>query len=239
MMNCIIVDDQTIDADYLQSLCSECGFDVKGVFNKAIDAINYLTQQKVGVAFLDIDMPDINGLTLVKLLPKDLLIVFVSSHKQYAIDAFDVDAIDFLSKPVSIPRLMQTFTKAQLLLDLMATNGTDLPEKHEDFVILKIDGMYKKFMFDDINYIESMSNFVKIHTTEKIHISYGTASFFEEHLPSQLFIRIHRQYLINLTKVTAFSPHEAIVNGVKIPVGTAYRDGFMQQALKSGYIKTR
>lgn len=238
-MNCVIVDDQTIDADYLRALCKDCGFDVKGVFNKAIEAIDFLNTNKVSVVFLDIDMPDISGLELAKLLPNELLIVFVSSHKRYAIDAFDVDAIDFISKPVSLPRLMQTYTKARSLFEQATLTNQPHPVKQNDFVILKIDGMFKKFMFTDIVYIESMSNFVKIHTTDKVHVSYGTASFFEDHLSAHLFIRVHRQYLINLSKVSAFSTQEVILNGIKIPIGNAYRDGFLEQALKSGYIKTR
>lgn len=238
-MNCIILDDQSIDADYLHTLCNDCGIEVKGVFNRAIDAINFLNTNNVALAFLDIDMPDISGLDLAKLMPKGLLIVFVSSHKQYAIDAYDVDAMDFISKPVTLSRLIQTYSKAKALAQLVTSNNEDIQQKHDDFVILKIDGMFKKFMFSDINYIESMSNFVKIHTSEKISVSYGTASFFEDHLPEDLFMRVHRQFLINLNKVTAFSSNEAIINGIKIPIGNAYKETFMQQALKKGYIKTR
>ncbi len=235
-MKCVIVDDVSIDSKYLKELCGQAKLSVTGTFDDAVAALDFIKSNEVDIVFLDIDMPGITGLELATLIPEQVLVVFVSSHKEYAVNAFDISAFDFLSKPVKLSRLITSVQRAEEHLSNKNTGGG---KANQEGFILKLDGVYKRFQYDDILYLESMSNFMKIHTRDKVWVSYGTASFFEENLPALIFMRVHRQYIVNLRNMESFTSTELTINGKSIPVGAAYKEVFLQRALDKSYLKTR
>lgn len=220
---CIIVDDEPLARKLIAShlsrienleLVQECG--------TAIEAINFLHKKPVDLIFLDIQMPEVSGFDFIKTLKHSPAIILTTAHRDFAPEAFDLDVIDYILKPVSFERLLKAINK---FIDKQKNTfpQPQLTQEQENFIHLKSDRKIYNVPLDEIVYIESLDDYVKVHLTDKVIISRENISTLEGRLPSTQFVRIHRSFLIAMKKITSFSAEGIEVRGKEFPFGRAYK----------------
>lgn len=214
------MDDEDLALDvlelYLQRLS---GFQVSKRCNDVFEATEYLKCHPADVVFLDIQMPGINGMEWLKGLEYKPLVIFCTAFDQFALESYDVEAIDYLLKPFSFER----FEKSTLKLKEKLFGRASSAEK-EEFINIRSERKTFRIAVDDILYIHSLSNYYKIVTTNKKIIAYGSLASLEKEFPKERFIRIHRSYLVAKNKIQAFSGNVVVLPNGNLPVGRKYRD---------------
>ncbi len=219
----IIIDDEPIAIKVIQEHIDrfdniEC---VQG-FTKAVDAINILNNENIDLLFLDINMPGISGIEFLKSLSNPPKVIFTTAYRNFAIDAFDLNAIDYLVKPISFERFLKAINK--FLLQVKTNKQTENIEISEkDYIVLKADKKNYKIKFTDILFIESLDNYIKVHTINYTIVCYESLSNVEKEL-SKNFARIHRSYIINISKVDIFTSAYVQIGDRKITIGRNYKD---------------
>lgn len=221
---CIIIDDEPIAIKVIQEHIEkfeniEC---VKG-YTRAIDAIEILSKEKIDLLFLDINMPGISGIEFLKSLANPPKVIFTTAYRNFAVDAFELDAIDYLVKPISFQRFLKAISKFHSLVKIP---GETIQEKKEDkdYIILKSDKKNYKIQFKDILYIESLDNYIKVCTADFSIICYESLSGIEKELPEADFMRIHRSYIINYSKVDVFTSSFVEIAKRKFTIGRNFKD---------------
>ncbi len=232
--NFIIVDDNEIERDLLESYLLKLNtFNIVDSCENALQAVEILNNHKIDIVFSDIDMPDISGLELIKNLKNPPVFVFVTSYPEYALDSINVDALDFIVKPISLERLLKASNKIIEYLNLkqLATakeENFDLISN--DFFFIKDSKGHIKINFNDLVYIESLGDFSKLFTsTYQQHLILSNLKNLEKQLPLKMFKRVHRQYLINVNYIKEIAGNELLLSdNNKIPIGNAYKNDVMQ-----------
>jgi len=221
---CIIIDDEPIAIkvirDHLENFSNmEC---LRG-FTKAVDALEVLNKEDVDLLFLDINMPGISGVEFLKSLHSPPKVIFTTAYRNFAVDAFELDALDYLVKPISFERFLRAMNK---FFASMQQQEQHLPHQNQkrEYIILKADKKNHKISLDDILYIESLDNYIKVHTTESSIICYERLSSMEKELPGSDFIRIHRSYIINLNKVEVFTASYVEIGDMNFTIGRNYKE---------------
>lgn len=233
-IRCLIVDDEPLALDVLESyLTNDSELEMVGKAENALEAAEILRKNKVDIIFLDIHMPEIDGISFVRSLTNPPLIVFTTAYSEYAITGFELNAIDYLLKPISPERFEQAVNKAREYFNIRSQAPASNPEIEEDSIFIKANQKQQKVSFSNILYVEAFADYVKIFTPEKRLVTLQTMKNMEQKLPADLFCRIHRSFIVGLRHISAFSSTEVEVNGQKLPVGKNYREAFMK--LMSGY----
>lgn len=220
---CIIVDDEPIAIRVIRSHLSNFDeFEVVGECSNAIEAMKVLRTEKVDLLFLDIEMPVLTGLEMLRALPVAPEVIFTTAHRNYAVDAFDVKALDYLLKPISLDRFAQSINR---FLDLKRASDSP-PALLEDsgWLMLKVDKKNLRINLNEIDYIESLADYVIVHTAGKKLITKERISQLEEKLPDSDFLRVHRGYIVNRQKVTAWYGNTLELGAIKVPVGRLYKE---------------
>lgn len=187
----------------------------------AIEAYNQISTTPIDLLFLDIEMPDMSGIDLIKKLgTKKPLIVFTTAKKDYAVEAFELNVVDYLIKPVSQARLLQSVDKAQEALD---SNKEEVKIEEQGFVFVKDNGMLKRISIDDILFLEAMGDYVKVHTPQKFHVVHATLKSIEEKLPTSKFLRVHRSYIVAINKIDFIQEGTITIGKVTIPVADTHK----------------
>jgi DNA-binding LytR/AlgR family response regulator len=186
-----------------------------------MEAYNYLNSGQVDLMFLDIEMPGMTGIELTKKLGnKKSLIIFTTAKTDYAVEAFELNVVDYLVKPVSLSRFLQAVEKAKEAFD---SNKQEVKIEAQEFVFVKDNGILKKLNVDDILYLEAMGDYVKVHTAQKFHVLHSTLKSIEEKLPPNKFLRIHRSYIVSLQKIDFIQDGIINIGKANIPVAETYR----------------
>jgi DNA-binding LytR/AlgR family response regulator len=221
-MNCIIVDDNKIARATLQQLTSQINdLAVVGECDNAMDAYNLIQEQPVDLILLDIEMPGMSGLDLTRNLGNSRpLIIFTTSKKDYAAEAFDLNVADFIVKPVTPPRFLQAIEKAR---EILASRREEVSVREDEFIFIRDSNVVKRLKLDDILYAEAMGDYVKLHTPQRFFAVHSTLKGVEERLPASRFFRVHRSYVVALDKIDTVQNGVLIVNNKTIPVADAYR----------------
>ncbi|MEM8526676.1 MAG: LytTR family DNA-binding domain-containing protein [Bacteroidota bacterium] len=214
----IIVDDEPIARQIIQQYAAEDDrLEVVAKCKNALEAIRFLQQNEVDLIFLDINMPKLTGLEMLRTLNNPPMIIFTTAYREYAVEGFELAALDYLVKPFSFPRFLQAVNRA------VEKKGNSAKEEKPNFFFIKADGRNIKVFYDDILYIEAMSEYIRIHTKhQKITILQSLRSM-ETKLPSDQFLRIHRSYLIASDKIEAVEGNQVLIGAVKLPVSKSYR----------------
>lgn len=236
-IRCIIVDDEPLALGLLESYARKTPFlRLEGTFPDGVSALERLKQGDIDLAFLDIQMPDLNGLELARLLPKRTAVVFVTAYEQYAVEGFKVEATDYLLKPASYADFLTACERAQKRL---GTATADAEGEHENLFI-KADYKTIPVKLRDIRYIESVKDYVLIHLDPKGDsrhpgsrtphdiMSLQSMKSLAEFLPSPPFLRIHRSYIVNLNKIDCIERQRVIFGSEYLPVSDSYREAFEQ-----------
>jgi two-component system, LytTR family, response regulator LytT len=228
MMRCIAIDDEPLALKQLSGYIEKTPFlELAGTYDSAMKALGIVREGSIDLIYIDINMPDINGLDFVRSLDDPPMIVFVTAYSEYALEGFRVDAVDYLLKPIGYKDFLKSANKVNSWFE--SGKGTRRKsEKEEDFIFVKADYKILKISLGSIKYIESMSEYVRIHLTEgKPVMTLLSMKSLEEMLPSSIFMRVHRSYIVNLLLITVIDRGRIVFDGnVYIPVSEQYKPAF-------------
>ncbi len=221
---CIIVDDEPIAREILENhLRKVDSIEVVATCKNAIEAFNEINKNNIDLIFLDINMPEISGLSFAKSINKNIKIIFTTAYREYAIDGFDLKAVDYLLKPISFERLLQAVNKYLNENIIINTKKEELIHEKSGFIFVRSDRKMVKINFDNINYIESLGDYLKIHLQNKIIITRETITSIEAKLPKNDFLRIHRSFIISINKIESFTNESVDINKKAIPISRSYK----------------
>jgi len=230
IINCLIVDDEPIARDILENhLVKIEAVKIEGKCKNAIEAFNILNRKKIDLIFLDINMPGVSGLSLARSVSKDVKIIFTTAYREYAVDGFDLKAVDYLLKPISFVRLLQAISKYldECTLIEKAENFEISPEKSEAFFV-RAERKMVKICFSDILYIESLADYIKIHLIDNTVTTRETISGIEAKLPRERFIRVHRSFIVSLSAINSITSEYLEIGNKEIPVSRSYKRYVME-----------
>jgi DNA-binding LytR/AlgR family response regulator len=228
MIRCIAIDDEPLALKQIADYISKTPFlELAGVCESALQASELLEQTLVDLMFVDINMPDLSGMDFVKSLENPPFIVFVTAYDQYAVEGFRVDAVDYLLKPVSYGDFLKSANRVKTLYDAQQQKPAKVTSNKE-FLFVKSEYKILRINFDDIKYIEAMSEYIRIHlTSSKPVMTQLSMKAIEEQLPGERFMRVHRSYIINLSKISVIERNRIVFDGsVYIPVSEQYKSNF-------------
>ncbi|MBI1343620.1 MAG: response regulator [Terrimonas sp.] len=221
-MKCLIIDDNKIARTTMKKLASQVNdLEVVGECSSAMEAYNILQQHPVDLLLLDIEMPGMTGLELTRNLGRERpLIIFTTSKKNYAVEAFELNVADYLVKPGMPARFLLALEKARELLD---SNKNEIKMNEDEFIFIRDSNIVRRLKTDDILFAEAMGDYVKIHTAQRFYAIHITLKSVEERLSTKKFMRVHRSYIVALSKIDTIQEGALVINGKPIPVADAYR----------------
>jgi DNA-binding LytR/AlgR family response regulator len=226
-VNCIIVDDEKMALDFLHQFCKKSDkVNVLATFSDPTDALAYLKENKTDLIFLDVEMPGLTGFNLLDNLPYKPRIILTTSKTEYAFEAFQYRVDDYLKKPITFPRFTEAIDKIH---EQLAAQGGGNNTGGEDNIFIKTDGKLIKLSYDEILYLESMGDYVKFVTAVKKHLTLNTLSAVEDKLDKTRFLRVHRSYIVNLSKIKDIQGGTLLIDGNVIPISKSHKDEVLQK----------
>ena len=231
IIQCIIVDDEPIAREILEShLAKINAVNVVAGCKSAVEAFNVINAEKVDLIFLDINMPEISGLSFAKSINKNIKVIFTTAYREYAVDGFDLQAVDYLLKPISFERLLQAINK---YIDENAPvknyEPVEIIPEESDFIFVRSDRKMIKICFSDIQFIESLSDYIKIHLNDKTVITRETISNIEAKLSQKNFIRVHRSFIVSLAGIDSFTNEFVEIKKKQIPISRSYKKEVLEK----------
>lgn len=221
-LRCIIVEDEPLAAKVLSDYISQVPFlDLNGTFKDAILATDYLRENSVDLIFLDIHLPKLKGMAFLKTLIDPPAVIITTAYHQYAVEGFELNVTDYLLKPFEFERFLVAVNKVKAAqTEKQRSNESEI----KDHLFLNVQKKKVKILFAEIVYIESQREYIKIVTTKREYISKMSTHEIESLLPSNLFKRIHRSFIVSVSKIESYTAEAVELNGVSIPIGRGYRD---------------
>ncbi|MGB5417483.1 LytR/AlgR family response regulator transcription factor [Algibacter sp.] len=227
-ISCIIVDDEAIAKEVIaMHLAKIPNIKIVASCNNAMEAFSVLREHEIDLIFLDINMPEISGISFAKSINKEVKIIFTTAYRDFAVEGFELQAVDYLLKPISFDRLLKAVNN---YFDIYA-NPTALEIQNDDvndFMFVRSDRRMIKIDFESIIYIESYSDYIKIHLANQTIVTRETISAIEAKLPSRKFLRIHRSYIIALKYITSFTNEEIIIHNTALTISRSYKKEVLQ-----------
>lgn len=221
-VRCIIVEDEKPAQEILKSFISKTDWlELTGVFDDGVSALDFLNKNDVDLIFLDIQIPSINGMDFLKILRNPPDIIITTAYSEYAIGAFELEVMDYLKKPFSFERFLKAVNRINVHKQNPATFQTAIHNEQE-FAFFNVNKTMTKVMFDDILYVESMREYIYVHTSKGKIITKMSTHEIEKILGSN-FLRIHRSFIVNISKVAAFNAEEIFVDTKNLPIGVSYK----------------
>jgi DNA-binding LytR/AlgR family response regulator len=229
--NCLIVDDEPIARELIQTYCSHfSNLKVVASCGNAIEAKSIFNENKVDILFLDINMPVLDGISFLKTLRKQPQVIFTTAYKEFATDAFDLAACDYLLKPFSLERFIIAVDKALEKLNLLPVKIHENQDTETDsYIFIKTGGKIYKILHDDLLFAEANGNYTKIITTKNTVQIALTFSDFEKLLPRFLFLRVHRSFIVNKSKISHVEGNRIFIEKSEIPIGSNYKESFLKE----------
>jgi DNA-binding LytR/AlgR family response regulator len=225
-LKCLIVDDEPLAIEIIETYLSRFpNVKIEGKCSNAIKALELLRTKKIDLMFLDIQMPQITGTDFLKSLYNPPKVIFTTAYRDYALDGFELNAIDYLLKPISFERFIKAMDKVFSVISPDETNYKTInSENEQEYLFIKVDRKMTKIFIDEIVYLESLKDYVVFHLKDKKFITKNTISNYEELLSDRHFLRVHRSYIVSGKKVIAFSSSEIeLSNNKKLPIGRNYQ----------------
>ncbi len=227
IVHCIVVDDEPVARDILETHLGKIDhIHVVASCKNAIEAFQVINSQPVDLVFLDINMPDISGLSFAKSMSRNLKIIFTTAYREYAVDGFDLKAVDYLLKPISFERLLQGINKyLEENPESAPLNSGEIHIEKDDSIFVRADRKMVKVSFRDILFIESLSDYIRIHLEgDKVLTTRETLSNIESRLPQNDFIRTHRSFVVSLQRIQTFTSETIGIGKYEIPISRSFRD---------------
>ena len=211
-IKCVVIDDEELARALLKSYIDQVDFlELVNDFENPVDAMQVIKNSTIDIIFLDIQMPELKGTDFAKMIDPSTKVIFTTAYSEYALEGFELNALDYLLKPITFERFLQSVNKFKLEDDLI-----------EDTLTVKSGYDLHKLKYDDILYIESDSEYVKFYTSGKKIMSHQTLKSLEQKLPASSFMRVHRSYIVNKQKVSALKGRDLLIAGTEIPVSDSY-----------------
>lgn len=222
---CIIIDDEPVAIEVIKTHLQQLeDFEVKAAFTNPIKAVGYLRENRIDLIFLDIEMPVLSGFELLSSLPDPPKVIITTAHRDYAPEAFNMEVVDYLLKPISLDRLLKAVNKYHQAVASDRPLQDTHPDRNEGHIIIKADKKFHKVLFNEICYIESMDDFIRIHTSGHKFDCYERLVGMEKKLPPGKFLRIHRSYIINFDKIDSFMNTSVQIGDKVLVIGKKYRE---------------
>ena len=233
-IKCIIVDDEPLAIEIVESYVSRIDqLQLQGTFRNAVQAFAYLQEHSVDLIFLDIQMPKLSGIEFLKTLKNPPKVIFTTAYRDYAIDGFDLEVIDYLLKPIPFERFLKAVAKVMHQQPSPVQPTKKVETSADDYVYFKVDKKMIKTKMAAVLFIESVKDYVKVRTDEKEIITQQKISYLEESLPHQQFLRIHRSFIVNIDKIDAYSATDVEIGKHSIPIGRNYKNDVMKVLAKN------
>lgn len=227
---CLIIDDEPLARDGLEQYVQKMpGLESIGSCGSAIDALAVLQKEKPDLLFLDIEMPEMTGLELMKALQQPPKVIFTTAYREFAVEGFDLDAVDYLVKPISFERFVRAVQKVQQSRE--SALATEVTPPTEDHIFIKSDGQIVKIPVSNIIYAESAKDYVFIHTRDQRYMALLPLKQLEEYLPSDQFMRVHRSYFVAIAAVDRLEGNHLYIGTIKVPISRSLHDGIYQRVI--------
>ena len=238
-INCIVIDDEPLARKGIKEYIGEVDFlNFVGEFESPLKATSLLSTPGVQLIFLDIQMPKITGLDFFKTLKNPPPVIFTTAYPQFALDGFDLNALDYLVKPISLERFLKAAHKAKEFYDLRVRNQNESnKEDYTDHVFIKVDGKLVKILLENILFVEALQNYVAVHTKDKKYVSYLTLQSIAEFLPADIFIKTHKSFIVAINKVDSIDGNNLQIANHLIPVSRSQKEDVMGKLLGKDFIK--
>jgi DNA-binding LytR/AlgR family response regulator len=231
MIYCIIVDDEPLARELLGSYLDQLpNFSCVAVCQSALQAFTVLHEQEVDLMFLDIQMPGITGLNFLKSIKNPPKVIFTTAYMEYAVEAFELEAVDYLLKPITLERFIKAVQKVSQKKEAFAESA--IKGNENNYIFLKVEKRLVKIDHPDIIYAESLGDYIKVYTATQIYTTYLTMSKLEALLPANKFVRIHRSSIINLDHIQYLEGNFVRINNNDLPIGVTYKDSLVQKLKK-------
>ncbi len=230
-MRCIIVDDEPIARKGIKKIVDQISeLELLGSFNSAEAASMFMMGNSIDLVFLDIQMPGINGIEFARNIPKNTLIIFTTAYSEYALDSYEVEAIDYLVKPIEADRLKKAVDKAISYHSLLLSEeNKNVGNVEDEYIFVKSDRRYFKVNLKDILFIEGLKDYVIIQLAEQRIITRMNLKTMHELLPKNTFLRINRSYIVNTSHIDSFDNNDIFIQKYEIAIGSFYRDLFFEE----------
>ncbi|MCD7962051.1 MAG: LytTR family DNA-binding domain-containing protein [Rikenellaceae bacterium] len=232
-MRCIIVDDEPLAREAIELPAEDFEqLTITGKFNNAASAAEYIENNRVDLIFLDICMPGTTGLEFAHAVPKNTLVIFTTAYAEYALDSYEVDAVDYLVKPVLPEKFKRAVVKAVSYHDLLISEEkSEADTVEEDYFFVKSDRKFVKIGFTDILFIEGLKDYIVLQMTNRRIITKMTIKSVSEILPQRNFMRVNRSYIVNTDHIESFDANDIFIGKYEIAIGISYREKFFEEFL--------
>ncbi|MDR2621164.1 MAG: LytTR family DNA-binding domain-containing protein [Dysgonamonadaceae bacterium] len=229
-MKCIAIDDEPPALKLLAHYCSRVpSIQLLGACTDPLEGISYIRSMQPDLVFLDVRMPDISGIHIAQILEKDTLVIFTTAHREYAVDGFELDVVDYLLKPFDFERFLKAYNKAEERF-LSSKKKTGTGQAADDKTIaFKYNYRNVQLPLHSILYIEAFDNYIKIVTPDKMYMPVMTMKTIQEFLPEPEFLRVHKSFIVSVGKIKSFNNAQVVTERKKIPVGRHYRRDFLEK----------
>jgi two-component system response regulator LytT len=233
-INCIAVDDEPLALGLISTFISQTAFlNLKGQYSNAVQALNAIHSEDVQLVFLDIQMPELNGMELARVLSQSSSppkVIFTTAYNQFAVEGYKVDALDYLLKPFGYDEFLRAAAKAKNYFDSLSQHTPGVETQDDKYLFVKADYKLVRIDFDNILYIESLKDYIKIHLVNAPHpvVSLSSLKAIEEKLPAARFMRIHRSFVVAIDKVDSITKSTVHLGSTSISVGDQYKDAFKE-----------
>ncbi|MGB3589426.1 MAG: LytTR family DNA-binding domain-containing protein [Tunicatimonas sp.] len=230
-INCLVVDDEPLAAKLLTRHINQFAqLHLVATCENALEAFDLLQKESIDLLFLDIQMPGIDGLKFARSLQSPPSIIFTTAYRDYAVESYELDVVDYLLKPITIDRFLKSITKylGQINSGRTPNHFQEVIADHEEpFMYVNTNRKFVKVVFSEVLYVESLKDYVKIHLPDQHILTKEKISEFEQKLPD-FFLRIHRSYIVNINQITAYTMHDVEINDQEIPIGVSYKKEVMK-----------
>lgn len=224
-MNCIIVDDDDACISAFKQLVKQVDYlTIIRTYSNPVEAMNTLSKENVDIIFLDIEMPGMTGMEMLKSLDNRPPVILTTSHKEYALDAYELNVVDYLIKPITLPRLVKALNKVKGI-----HASKEQIHSEQDYFFIKKDSVLTKVPVKDILWVEALGDYVTVHTREHRFIIHVTLKSVEEKLPTNKFVRVHRSYIVHIDNIKTVEDTTIFINDISIPIGALYKENFIKR----------
>jgi DNA-binding LytR/AlgR family response regulator len=232
MIQCVVIDDEQPARELIALHLSNLhGFELLAAFDNALDGFNFLQQHVVDLVFLDIQMPRVSGLQLIRSLKVCPRIILTTAYREYAVEAFELDVMDYLIKPVTQERFMKSISRFNYYSNALAERTAATDSFDTAYIFLKVGKGQVKVHLKDMLYIEGLRDFIKVHTSQKVFVASERISYMEQKLPENRFARVHKSFIVALDRINSVQAEQVMIGEIIIPIGRVFKNEFLKKLL--------
>lgn len=234
MIRCAVIEDEPKGVEVITRYISRIEFlDLKASFREPLKAIEWINHEKIELLFLDINLPEVSGLQFLSILKHKPLVIFTTAYPQHAVDSYEIDAVDYLLKPISFERFLKSVSKAQVLINQL----NNVSHSESEIIYVKSGGQTHRIHIDEIIYLEKEGNYLTLFLKDKKIVIRENMSDIFNIIPKTDFIRVHKSFVVSIKHLEMIEAHQVTVGKVKIPLGASYREEFLKRLNSNIYIE--